>query len=70
VVLVSCDAAAGARDARLLAESGYELDDLVVLDLFPHTHHLEMVMRFRRIPAADESRPVTRPVGGAVPPAA
>lgn len=70
IVLVSCDAAAGARDARLLAESGYELDDLVVLDLFPHTHHLEMVMRFRRIPAADESRPVTRPVGGVVPPAA
>lgn len=70
IVLVSCDAAAGARDARLLAEAGYELDDLVVLDLFPHTHHLEMVMRFRRIPVADESRPVTRSVGGAVPPAA
>ncbi|MEY3641949.1 MAG: hypothetical protein RLZZ199_1754, partial [Actinomycetota bacterium] len=70
IVLVSCDAAAGARDARLLAEAGYELDDLVVLDLFSHTHHLEMVMRFRRIPVADESRPVTRSVGGAVPPAA
>ena len=70
IVLVSCDAAAGARDARLLAEAGYELDDLVVLDLFPHTHHLEMVMRFRRIPVADESRPVTRSVGGVVPPAA
>lgn len=70
VVLVSCDAAAGARDARLLAASGYELDDLVVLDLFPHTHHLEMVMRFRRVAAADESSPVTRPVGGVVPPAA
>jgi 23S rRNA (uracil1939-C5)-methyltransferase len=70
VVLVSCDAAAGARDARLLAELGYELDDLVVLDLFPHTHHLEMVMRFRRASVADESRPVTRSVGGAVPPAA
>lgn len=70
IVLVSCDAASGARDARLLAEAGYELDDLVVLDLFPHTHHLEMVMRFRRIPVADESRPVTRFVGGVVPPAA
>lgn len=70
IVLVSCDAAAGARDARLLTEAGYELDDLVVLDLFPHTHHLEMVMRFRRAPAADESRPVTRSFGSAVPPAA
>lgn len=70
IVLVSCDAAAGARDARLLTEAGYELDDLVVLDLFPHTHHLEMVMRFRRIAVADESRPVMRSDGGAVPPAA
>jgi 23S rRNA (uracil1939-C5)-methyltransferase len=70
VVLVSCDAAAGARDARLLVESGYELDDMVVLDLFPHTNHLEMVMRFRLVTPVDESRPVTRYVGEPVPPAA
>lgn len=70
VVLVSCDAAAGARDARLLAEAGYELDDLIVLDLFPHTNHLEMVARFRRVVPVDESRPVTRFVSGPVPPAA
>lgn len=70
VVVVSCDAAAGARDARLLAEAGYELDDLVVLDLFPHTNHLEMVTRFRRVTPADESRPVTRFGVAPVPPAA
>ncbi len=69
-VLVSCDAAAGARDARLLAESGYELEAYSVLDLFPHTHHLEIVMRFRRTTPADESRPVTRSFASDVPPAA
>ena len=69
-VLVSCDAAAGARDARLLAEVGYELEDYAVLDLFPHTNHLEMVMRFRRTAAVDDSRPVTRRDAVDVPPAA
>lgn len=70
VVVVSCDAAAGARDARLMAEAGYELEDLVVLDLFPNTNHLEMVMRFGRVAQADESRPVRRSVAADVPPAA
>ena len=69
-VLVSCDAAAGARDARLLADAGYELESYTVLDLFPHTNHLEMVMQFRRITPVDDSRPVTRLYAGDVPPAA
>jgi 23S rRNA (uracil1939-C5)-methyltransferase len=70
IILVSCDAAAGARDVRLLAEAGYELDDIAVLDLFPHTNHLEMVTRLRRSKVVDESRPVTRFVEGFAPPAA
>lgn len=45
-VLVSCDAASGARDARMLIDSGYELREAVVLDLFPHTSHVETVMQF------------------------
>ena len=43
VVLVSCDPAAGARDLRALTEAGYELESLQAWDLFPHTHHVEMV---------------------------
>lgn len=70
IVLVSCDAAAGARDVRLFAEAGYVLDDLSVLDLFPHTNHLEMVTRLRRAKVVDESRPVTRFDEGLAPPAA
>ena len=43
VVLVSCDPAAGARDLRTLTEDGYQLESLQAWDLFPHTHHVEMV---------------------------
>jgi tRNA/tmRNA/rRNA uracil-C5-methylase (TrmA/RlmC/RlmD family) len=49
IVLVSCDAAAFGRDARLLQEAGYELERVRLVDLFPHTHHVEVVSRFARI---------------------
>lgn len=48
VVLVSCDAVAAARDARLLVDAGYQLDNVEVLDLFPHTHHVEVVATYNR----------------------
>jgi 23S rRNA (uracil1939-C5)-methyltransferase len=48
LVLVSCDPGAFARDARLLTEAGYRLVSGEVLDLFPNTHHLEVVSAFRR----------------------
>lgn len=46
VALISCDPASLARDAGLLAERGYTLDHLTVLDLFGHTSHVETVTRF------------------------
>jgi 23S rRNA (uracil1939-C5)-methyltransferase len=46
VVLVSCDPVALARDATLLAASGYRHAGTDVLDLFPETHHVEAVTRF------------------------
>jgi 23S rRNA (uracil1939-C5)-methyltransferase len=48
VVLVSCDAASFARDARLLVDAGYDLRGTTVVDLFPHTAHVELVSRFDR----------------------
>lgn len=47
-VLVSCDPASLGRDARLLEEAGYRLAYSEVLDVFPHTHHVETVSRFVR----------------------
>lgn len=46
--LVSCDAAALGRDAKLLAAAGYRLASVTCVDLFPHTSHVEVVSRFER----------------------
>ena len=48
LVLVSCDPASLARDTALLAGAGYRLASVQVLDLFPHTFHVETVSRFER----------------------
>lgn len=48
LVLVSCDPAALARDAKLLAAHGYDHDGTTLVDLFPHTPHVEAVTRFIR----------------------
>ena len=48
IVLVSCDPVAGARDARLLVDAGYSLGEVEVLDIFPETHHVEVVAAFSR----------------------
>jgi 23S rRNA (uracil1939-C5)-methyltransferase len=46
IVLVSCDAAALARDTALLEARGYELRSVTPVDLFPHTPHVECVSVF------------------------
>jgi len=48
IVVVSCDAPSLARDAVLLAAAGYQHRGSTVLDLFPHTPHVEVVTRFDR----------------------
>jgi 23S rRNA (uracil1939-C5)-methyltransferase len=48
LVLVSCDPVAFARDVVLLTAVGFELAEVRVLDLFPHTSHVEVVSRFAR----------------------
>lgn len=48
VALVSCDPAAMARDVALLGECGYVTEGVELVDLFPHTHHIEAVSRLRR----------------------
>jgi len=48
LVLVSCDPASLGRDAGLLTSAGWRLESLAVLDVFPHTPHVECVSRFTR----------------------
>ena len=48
VVGVSCDAASFARDARILADAGFRLEQAMVVDQFLWSAHLELVGVFKR----------------------
>lgn len=47
-VYVSCDATTFARDSYKLVQKGYKIKDVVLVDLFPQTHHFEIVSLFER----------------------
>jgi 23S rRNA (uracil1939-C5)-methyltransferase len=44
VVYVSCNPATQARDLQLLSEK-YDVAAIQTVDMFPHTHHIETVVR-------------------------
>lgn len=48
IVLVSCDAGALGRDTAMLVAAGFDHVESVVVDLFGHTGHVEVVTRFDR----------------------
>jgi tRNA/tmRNA/rRNA uracil-C5-methylase (TrmA/RlmC/RlmD family) len=48
VVYVACDPVAFARDAKAFTAAGYGIRSLEAFDLFPNTHHLELVARLSR----------------------
>ncbi len=48
IVYVACDVAALGRDTRSLTDAGYRLVEARPLDLFPMTHHVEVVATFAR----------------------
>ena len=48
LVLVSCDAASLGRDHALLRDAGFTLSALTLVDMFPHTFHVEVVTVYDR----------------------
>ncbi len=48
VVGVSCDAASFARDARMLSDGGFKLEQVRLIDQFLWSPHVELVGAFRR----------------------
>jgi 23S rRNA (uracil1939-C5)-methyltransferase len=48
LVYVSCDPATFARDARVFVDAGFRIESWAAFDLFPQTHHVELVASFVR----------------------
>ncbi len=54
LIYVACDPVAFARDVKFFTAGGYALEALEAFDLFPNTHHVELVARFGRASSASE----------------
>lgn len=63
LVYVSCNPAALARDAAVLVQRGLLLDSVQLVDMFPQTHHSEVIAVF--VPGG---KPAARPRPGGKPP--
>jgi len=49
VTIVACDPATLARDVAALVASGYGIEKMTLIDLFPQTYHLETVVRLKAV---------------------
>lgn len=45
IVYISCNPSTFARDAEILKRVGYKLKEVTPVDMFPHTHHIEIVAK-------------------------
>ncbi len=48
IVYISCNPATQARDADELTKAGYKIDKISLVDQFPHTGHIEAIMKFSK----------------------
>ncbi len=48
VVYISCNPSTFARDAKVLIDGGYRVKSIKAVEMFPFTHHMEMMALFTR----------------------
>jgi 23S rRNA (uracil1939-C5)-methyltransferase len=48
IVYVSCHPGTLARDCKQLVAAGFRITNAEVIDMFPHTHHIESIVRLQR----------------------
>jgi 23S rRNA (uracil1939-C5)-methyltransferase len=48
IVYVSCHPGTLARDCKQLVAAGFRITSAEVIDMFPHTHHIESIVRLQR----------------------
>ena len=48
IIYVSCNPTTQARDAKILCEKGYKLKAGTMVDMFPHTPHIETIVLFSK----------------------
>jgi 23S rRNA (uracil1939-C5)-methyltransferase len=48
LVYISCEPSTHARDLAALTRGGYRLERAAIVDMFPHTYHIESVALLRR----------------------
>ncbi len=48
IVYVSCNPATQARDIKMMVEGGYTIEEVQPVDMFPHTFHVENVVKMKK----------------------
>ena len=49
IAYVACEPSVLARDLKRFVDTGYEIESITALDMFPQTHHVETVVKLKRV---------------------